>query len=66
MQNLVFYPGQDYGLYDQPNNINNNNNKVQANAPIVATTGEQGAFFTFRPLIDSIFEVSYGLNYEFV
>lgn len=83
--NMIFYPGEDYGLYDQQlsqynniypnsnynnrygnnNNYNNNNNpNNQPNSAVMsgpsanADSAAVGFPFSFRPLIDSIFEVS--------
>ncbi|XP_037941431.1 uncharacterized protein LOC119674367 [Teleopsis dalmanni] len=70
VQNLVFYPGQEYGIYERPNqhvsnshnSNNNNNNNAQQNAAIITTGADSNAqqgmsFFNFRPIIDSIFEI---------
>ncbi|XP_012157836.1 probable serine/threonine-protein kinase DDB_G0278845 isoform X1 [Ceratitis capitata] len=86
--NMIFYPGEEYGLYDhqmpqQYNNIypnsnynsNNNNNRygsngnsnnnnnyynnanMQTNAANAESAQVTGFPFSFRPLIDSIFEI---------
>ncbi|XP_036223312.1 kinesin-related protein 6 isoform X2 [Bactrocera oleae] len=82
--NMIFYPGEDYGLYDQQlsqynniypnsnynnrygnnNNYNNNNNpNNQPNSAVMsgpsanADSAAVGFPFSFRPLIDSIFEI---------
>ncbi|XP_018797952.1 PREDICTED: kinesin-related protein 6 isoform X2 [Bactrocera latifrons] len=72
--NMIFYPGEEYGLYDQQmsqyNNIypngnynnryGNNNNYNNNNNPNNQPNSEPAALgfpFSFRPLIDSIFEI---------
>uniref|UniRef100_A0A034VW49 kinesin-related protein 6 isoform X1 n=1 Tax=Bactrocera dorsalis TaxID=27457 RepID=A0A034VW49_BACDO len=82
--NMIFYPGEEYGLYDQQlsqynniypngnynnrygnnNNYNNNNyannqqnSAVMSGASANAEPAALGFPFSFRPLIDSIFEI---------
>ncbi|XP_053964494.1 probable serine/threonine-protein kinase MARK-A isoform X2 [Anastrepha ludens] len=78
VSNMIFYPGEEYGVYEQQmsqySNFYpiNNNNKYSSNnnynnynsnpnmQPISASNGESAANsfpFSFRPLIDSIFEI---------
>lgn len=94
--NMIFYPGEEYGIYDQEmsqynniypngnfnnrygnnnnynynNNNNNNNPNNQPNSAVMAGPSANaesavvGFPFSFRPLIDSIFEVSPPIGVE--
>ncbi|XP_050325196.1 GATA zinc finger domain-containing protein 11 isoform X1 [Bactrocera neohumeralis] len=80
--NMIFYPGEEYGLYDQQlsqynniypngnynnrygnNNNYNNNPNNQPNSAVMSGPSANaeptalGFPFSFRPLIDSIFEI---------